>query len=222
MATYKRVEGDYNIVTVNNSDNVIIDTHTVEVRGNLDVVGNLTYINVSELNVKDPFIVLNSSNTSSYAANAGVLTHIDSTTFAGIRYNSDLGRWQISGNTSATGETGVWDTLATANSAVLAAGSDTQVQFNQGGVFGASSNLTFDYTANILQVDGDFLATNTISVGNHQIFANVSPDPDTVIDSAVLYHKPVGSGGTGLYVKTDTVDDELVSRAKAIVFGIIF
>jgi hypothetical protein len=37
-----------------------------------------------------------------------------------------------------------------------------------------------------------------------------------------VYNKAVGSGGTGLYVVSASVDDELVSKSKAIVFGIIF
>jgi hypothetical protein len=32
----------------------------------------------------------------------------------------------------------------------------------------------------------------------------------------------VGGGGTGLYVKNSQVNDELVSKSKAIVYGIIF
>ena len=67
MATYKRIDGDYAITTLNSADNVTITTHTLEVVGNLDVSGNLTYINVTELNIQDPFILLNASNTGTYA-----------------------------------------------------------------------------------------------------------------------------------------------------------
>jgi hypothetical protein len=38
----------------------------------------------------------------------------------------------------------------------------------------------------------------------------------------VLYNKPLGDGGTGLYVVSSSVDDELVSKRKAIAYGIIF
>lgn len=210
MSTYKRVDGDYNIVTINSDDNVIVETHTVEIRGNLDVVGNLTYINVSELNVKDPFILLNSSNTGSYAANAGMLTHIDSTTFAGIRYNSDSGNWELSKNTGTSGETGTWDAITTANTAIAAAGLSTQVQFNQSGVFGASENLTFDWTSNRFTISGT------------QNLSNIGTEPTAVANTVTIYHNAVGSGGTGVYAKTSTTNDELVSRSKAIVFGIIF
>jgi hypothetical protein len=44
MATFKRVDGDYTIVTINIDDNVIIDTNTVSITGNLDVSGNINGI----------------------------------------------------------------------------------------------------------------------------------------------------------------------------------
>jgi hypothetical protein len=46
--------------------------------------------------------------------------------------------------------------------------------------------------------------------------------PATTPNVAALYNKQVGSGGTGVYVISSAVNDELVSKTKAIVFGIIF
>jgi len=206
MATYKRIDGDYAITTLNATDNVTITTHTVEVVGNLDVSGNLTYINVTELNVKDPFIVLNSSNTGSYPSNSGVLTHTAVSTFAGIRYDATAGQWEISSSTDATGLTGTWSAIATGT----VAGANTQVQFNDGGSFGGNANLTFDK------------ATSKLTVQGQMILGNIGATPTATANSAALYNNAEGSGGTGVYVKSSTVDDELVSKTKAIVFGIIF
>jgi hypothetical protein len=238
MSTFKRVNSDYNIFTDGDftittaqdrddstEDNVIIKTHTVQIHGNLDVVGDVTYINVSELNIKDPFIQLNSidiGNNGPYSSNSGILTHRTDTLFAGIRYNADSGNWEISDNTDTTGEVGDWEELATANAAVTAAGSNTEVQFNQDGIFGASANLTFDFNNNILALQGNFNVADTISVGSQQVFANRVSAPDAVVNSAVLYHNQEAGGGTGLYVKTDTVEEELISKTKAIVYSIIF
>jgi hypothetical protein len=216
MTTYKRVDGDYIIKTLNASDNVSVETHTVEIRGNLDVSGNLTYINVSELNVKDPFILLNSSNTSSYAANAGVLTHITETTFAGIRYNTVSGNWEVSDSTGTTGETGTWVAIATGDVTTPAAGADTQIQFNNAGQFGASSSFTFDTAT----VGGS--TVGQVQLSGFQLFANIGAAPVAVANSVAVYHNVESGGGTGLYVKTATTDEELVSKAKAIVYSIIF
>ena len=67
MATHKRVDGTYYINTVNNVDNVEITTHTVKVFGNLDVQGNITYIDTTELDITDPFITLAANNTGLYS-----------------------------------------------------------------------------------------------------------------------------------------------------------
>jgi hypothetical protein len=208
MATYKRIDGDYAITTLNSADNVTITTHTLEVVGNLDVSGNLTYINVTELNIQDPFILLNASNTGSYASNSGVLTHTSVSTFAGIRYNATATQWEVSSSTDTTGLTGTWSAIATGNATV--AGSNTQVQFNDGGSFGGNANLTFDK------------AVSKLTVLGHMVLGNIGTTPIATANAAALYNKAVGSGGTGVYVKSSTVDDELVSKSAAIVFAIIF
>ena len=208
MATYKRIDGDYAITTLNSADNVTITTHTLEVVGNLDVSGNLTYINVTELNIQDPFILLNASNTGSYASNSGVLTHTAASTFAGIRYNATATQWEISSSTDTTGLTGTWSAIATGNATV--AGSNTQVQFNDGGSFGGNANLTFDK------------AVSKLTVLGHMVLGNIGTTPSSTANAAALYNNAVGSGGTGVYVKSSTVDDELVSKSAAIVFAIIF
>ena len=208
MATYKRIDGDYAITTLNSADNVTITTHTLEVVGNLDVSGNLTYINVTELNIQDPFILLNASNTGSYASNSGVLTHTAASTFAGIRYNATATQWEISSSTDTTGLTGTWSAIATGNATV--GGSNTQIQFNDGGSFGGNANLTFDKAVSKLTVQGQM------------VLGNIGTTPSSTANAAALYNNVEGSGGTGVYVKSSTVDDELVSKSAAIVFAIIF
>jgi hypothetical protein len=208
MATYKRIDGDYNIISLNATDNVLIDTNTVTIAGNLDVTCNLTYINVTELNIKAPFILLNSSNTGSYEANSGVLTHTSANTFAGLRYNNNSALWEVSTSTNTTGTSGTWTQIALGN--VSVPGSNTQVIYNSSGAFGADADFTFDSAANKLTLQG------------HMVYGNIGSTPVAVANSAAIYNKAEGGGGTGVYVKSTTVDDELVSKSKAIVYGIIF
>lgn len=208
MPTYKRIDGDYTITTLNSADRVIIDTNTVEVQGNLDVTGNLTYINVEELNIRDPFILLNASNTGSYASNSGILTHKTATAYAGLRWSNTAAQWQVSNNTSATGETGTWVNIL--NDADGAAGSNTQIQFNDADAFGASANFVFDK------------ATNRVTLQGHQVYGNIVTPPTAVANARTVFHNAQGAGGTGLYVGSVAGSDELVSRTRAILFGIIF
>lgn len=213
MNTKKRIDGDYYIETINTADRVYINTNTMEVDGNLVVSGNITYINTEVLDVKDPFIVTNSSNTSTYASNAGLLTHKTASTFAGIRYNTTDNKWELSTSTSETGETGTWDEIGTA-AAGSVAGANTQVQFNNEGNFGASANLTFTDT-NQLNIAGNVNLTAGLQLAD-------TATPGSVANTTVLYGNVAGSGGTGVYFVDGSTADELVSKSKAIVFGIIF
>ena len=164
MNTKKRIDGDYYIETINSGDRVIIQTTAVAVTGNLEVAGNLTYINTEELDVKDPFIMLNSSNTSTYGSNSGILTHKTASTFAGIRYNNNTTKWELSSDTGTTGETGTWTEIASAAAASVA-GANTQVQFNNAGNFGASANLTFTDTSQ-LNIGGNVNVTTGLQLAD--------------------------------------------------------
>jgi hypothetical protein len=208
MPTQKRIDGDYVITTINPPDDVVVNTNTLVVNGNLDVVGNLTYINVDELNIRDPFIVLNSSNTSTYASNSGVLTHETDTQFAGIRYNATAGAWQISIATDATGLTGTWNNVGTSGSGVPV-GPNESLQYNDGGNFGGNAALTFD------------VANAAVVLQGTQVFGNIGTAPSAVANAVAVYHNAEGGGGTGLYVRSSTAQDELISKTKAIAFGLI-
>jgi len=209
MTSYKRIDGDYNIITINPGDKVSIQTDTVDVLGNLTVSGNLTYINVTELNVTDPFILVNSSNTGTYSSNSGLLTHKTSSTYSGIRYNNNAGQWELSTATSSSGTTGTWNAIQTSGN-VVAAGSNTQIQFNNSGILGANAALTFDFATSRLTTN------STLAIGYQ------ATPPAVISSTATLVANTPSSGGTGLYFNNGTNQDELISKSKAIVFSIIF
>jgi hypothetical protein len=104
---------------------------------------------------------------------------------------------------------GTYANILTSASPAVAAGANTQLQFNQGGVFGASANLTFDY------------GNNKLTMLGYQVLGNTAT-PANVSNAVALYSNVTGSGGTGLYFTSTSANDELVSKSKAIVFSIIF
>lgn len=205
MATHKRVDGTYYIETINNVDNVEITTHTVKVFGNLDVQGNITYIDTTELDITDPFITLAANNTGLYS-NVGILAQKSSgpNTYASLRWNTTSGTWQVSPDNST------FVNIATGNVATTPGGANTNIQFNNVGSFGGNVNYSFD------------VANAQVTLQGHQVFGNIATAPSAVANSVAVYHNITGSGGTGLYVKSPLVQDELVSKSKAIVFAIIF
>ncbi len=208
MTSYKRIDGDYYITTINPGDNVYIQTHTVDVAGNLTVSGNLTYINVTELNVTDPFILVNASNTGTYQSNSGLLTHKTSSDYAGLRYNNNSGSWEVSSSTSSSGTTGTWSPIVSSGS--IAAGANTEIQYNNGGALGANAAFKFDYAASQMTLDGTLALTYNGST------------PSAIANTATVTSDVPGSGGTGIYFNNNSNQDELISKSKAIVFSIIF
>jgi len=215
MNTKKRIDGDYYIETINADDRVYIDTNTLEVEGNLVVSGNITYINTEILDVKDPFIVVNTSNTATYAANSGLITHKTSSTYAGLRYSQSDNEWQISLDTNSDGDSGTWAAITTGAS-VVPGGANTYIQFNDGGSFGGNVNFTIDYSTSEMGVTGN------INLDGPLQLADQSSAPASVANTTVLYGNTAGSGGTGVYFVDGSTSDELVSKSKAIVYGIIF
>lgn len=202
MTVYKNTNSDYTITVDGGSG-------TLTINADLDVVGNITYIDSTELQVQDPFITLNNSNTGSYMANSGVLTHTAASTYAGIRYNRTALQWELSDSTDATGTSGTWSVIASGGAGTPGL-PNASVQFNDSGTFAGSTNLVYDS------------GTDTLTLTGTEVYGNIGSTPAYSGNGVAVYNKAIGSGGTGLYVKNSTVDDELVSKSAAIVYSIIF
>jgi len=196
--TYKNVSSDYTITCNNGVGIFTVNAANTIFNGNLTYTGNLT--------TTDDFIVVAANNTGAIT-DMGLLAQKGPGTFAGLRYDTVVNNWQISPNVTALGA----PITAYANIAAgTIGGSNTQIQYNNNGDYAGSANLTFNQTNNRLTLTG------------HQTYSNIGSTPVAVANSVTLYSKAQGSGGTGMYVVSSTVDDELVSKSKAIVFGIIF
>lgn len=215
MATTKKIDGDYNIQSVDaTTSNVNITTHTVNITGNLDVAGNVTYIDTEELFVEDPFITVAANNTG-VLANAihqeqGLVTQTSANTYAGLRFDNPTEEWQVSPSVEANGAPITAYTAISVGPHTTPGSVDTTIQYNESGAFNGNINLTYDY------------ANSKLTLNGYQVYANIGSSPGATANSVAVYHNPTGGGGTGLYVKSATVDDELVSKSKAIVYGIIF
>ena len=201
MATYKNISSDWYI-------SVDSGVGTIYVDGNLDVAGNITY--VSDIAVNDAFIIVAANNTGTVTSMGLVATRVANTSYAGLRYNSTANAWQISTSVSANGApVAAYANIATG--AVTVAGANTQVQFNDGGTFGATANLTFDKSINQL----------TITAGSQRL-GNIGTAPAAVANSAVLYNLAPDLGASGVYARTTSTEDELITAVRARLFSIIF
>jgi hypothetical protein len=216
MTIHKRFNDHYQITAVNPDSNVTVDCHTLVVDGNLSVNGNVTYIETTDLYVDDPFLTIAANNSGANRAVAlfteqGFVSQTSANTFAGLRFNNATEEWEISVNVTADGAPiSSYNAIGTATAGSVG-GPQYSIQFHDAGnVFGGSANFVWN-TGN-----------NSVYHQGHYILGNIGSAPAATANSTAVYSAAVGSGGTGVYVKSNSVDDEVCSRSKAIVFGIIF
>jgi hypothetical protein len=126
--------------------------------------------------------------------------------YAGLRFDVAANAWQVSSSVAFNGA-GTYVNIATGNASV--AGSDTQIQFNDAGTFGANANLTFNKVTSVLTLQGS------------QTLGNIGTAPSSVSNSVVIYNNAMGPGQTGLYVISATANDEVTAYNKAKLLALI-
>ena len=216
MSIVKNVSGPYTINTINHDDPIILDSNVVIIKGNLTVVGNTASITSNNTSIADNIITLNAGYVGAtplpLPAGFQVVRGGNTPTYNDvyIRWNETTTSWQVTndGTTfynivgTSTGNTRVVDdaspqlgaNLYTANYAIT----------NISGNIWLDPQTTVSLNGNLsMQVAG-----NTSALGYNTV---VAKDP--------------AAGGTGLYVTTadqTTIDEELISKKRAIVYSIIF
>jgi len=208
MSTVKTTSSDYTINVGPYDTGNTKWTGTMNVNGNLNVAGNITY--VTDIAVNDAFIIVAANNTGT-VQDMGLIATKGTSSYAGLRFDVSSNAWQVSSSVNIDGSpVSSYANINTGGGSGIVAGSNTQIQFNDGGTFGASGNLTFNNVTNVLTINGS------------QALGNVGSTPSSVANSVVIYNKAMGSGDTGLYVVSSTTDDELVAYKKAKLLSIIF
>ena len=223
MATYKNTNGDYYIDLASGNSTLYLNgkfdvTGNVDITGNLSVAGNVTYIDVNELTVDDPFITVAANNSGTLGTatfpSQGLVTQTSGTTFAGLRFNNTANTWQICSSVYANGEPilPVDYVSLSSGSTGIPGGNVRDIQINDG-AGGFTANGTFQY---------DIANTRLILTG-HQVLSNIGTAPTAVANSVAIYNNAPGAGATGLYtVGTTTTADEVISLTRARLYAIIF
>jgi hypothetical protein len=202
MATVKNTSGDYTITVADGLGLLTINA-------DLDVVGNITYIDSSELKVTDPFITVAANNNGAIQS-MGLVAQKTTTTFAGLRFNTVSGDWEISDSVDANGAPiSPYVTIAAGNTSTTPGAPVNSVQFNDAGTFGGNSKFTFDS------------ANTKVGITGQLVLGNIASTPTATANSAALYNATEGAGGTGVYVRSTTVDDELISKRKALAYSLV-
>ena len=168
-----------NVLTVNNA----ITGNTANFSGNI-VVNNAT-VNL-EL----------AGNTANFSGNVVVPNLTVNLALAGNTAN-------FTGNVTALGV--LTNNYYYANGSPVdfqqAAGSNTQLQYNNNNDFGASANLTFNSTTNVLGVIGDANVSNAVIIGNTTVTSNTVTTNSTTANQTIASIPVSGITGVEYLVK---------------------
>lgn len=235
------------------SDQYTISAPTIIIDGNLTVSGSTTSVETTNSTITDNIIVLNQGETGAgiTAVTSGIEIERGSLTNVSIVYDDSVDAFKVllgagltnirvaepSDSTDAATKNYV---DAAVGGGLAVSGSDTSVQFNDGGSnLGGDSNFTYDgFNLNIgdTTINSGSIGTNSTN-SDLEIYANGAgtiytrsvikmenevSDPSSVSGHNQIYAKTPDGGGTGVYFVNSTASGEMVSKAKAIVFGIIF
>lgn len=191
------------------SDSYTITAPLVTINGNLVVSGTTASINTTNTDIQDNTIVLNKGE-----AGPGVTTG-----YSGINIDRGTGqfvpgiRWDEAASSFKLTNDGVtWKYIATSvggGSGISAVSEDTAPTL--GGNLNVGNYQIYSGSSNVV-VFKDNVAIATTSVA-----------PAAIANNVIVYSSTVAGGGTGLFVvNTDTTGSELVTKSKAIVYGLIF
>ena len=188
-----------NVLTVNNA----ITGNTANFSGNI-VVNNAT-VNL-EL----------AGNTANFSGNVVVPNLTVNLALAGNTAN-------FTGNVTALGV--LTNNYYYANGSPVdfqqAAGSNTQLQYNNNNDFGASANLTFNSTTNVLGVIGDANVSNAVIIGNTTVTSNTVTTNSTTANQTIASISVSGITGVEYLVKgIDSVGSKYsVATVQAVTDG---
>jgi hypothetical protein len=202
MATYKNTSGDLTMTGNGGLATLTINYANTIFNGSFTYTGNLT--------TTDDFIIVAANNTGT-VTDMGLLAQTGPSGFAGLRFDTAANAWQISSSVFGNGAPiSTYQNIAFGNVGIPG-GNVRDIQIN-GGSNTLTANGSFQYD----------IANSQMTLVGYQTYGNIGYTPSYAGNGVAVYNNTMGSGGTGLYVKNSSVDDELVSKSKAIIYSIIF
>ncbi len=206
MSQTKRVSGDYTIVATGGTT---VDS-ALTVTGNLTVTGTTTTLETTNAEITDRQIVLNKGESG--AGVTGVYSGIEvergSADNAWLVFDESTDTFRISYDGGST-----FTTIATSagGSGIENVVEDTTPQLG--------GNL--DMNSNDITGTGNIDVTGSITSDSNVVLTDAS-QPSSISGASILYAAATTGGGSGVHFVDGSTTGELVSKSKAIVFGLIF
>ena len=214
MSQTKRIGGDYTIVA---SGGTTIDS-ALTVTGNLTVTGTTTTVSTTNTEIQDKIVVYNSGESgagvSGGSGKSGIEIDRGSVANAQLVFDESDDKFKI----STDGGSSYTNLLVTSSTGLTEVVQDTTPQLGgdlDTNGFNIISARTNEDIIVIPAGTGNLVVDSAIRL-------NDQSTPSAVTDSTILYASTAAGGGSGVFFVDGSTSDELVSKSKAIVYGLIF
>jgi len=213
MAKTERITGAYNLSA---TGGITLASDTT-VGGNLTITGTTTTITTTNTEIKDRVITLNDGESGAGVTGQYSGLEIDrgSSNNAFIVFDEVSDTFQIStdgGSTYSSILTGV-------GAGLTSVVQDTSPQLggdldlNSFNIVSAQSNEDIQLVPN---------GTGRVTIASALKLNDLGSAPASATGATLLYADTAAGGGSGVYFVDGSTSDELVSKSKAIVYGLIF
>jgi len=213
MSQTKKVSGDYTIVATGGTT---IDS-ALTVTGNLTITGTTTTVETTNTEITDRIILLNKGESG--AGVTGVTSGIEiergSTANALLVFDDSTDTFRISYDGGST--------FVTVSTTVGGSGLENIVEDTTPQLGGDLDINGFNITSANTNQDINIIPSGTGNVVvDSGIRLNDQSAPSAVTNSTIVYAAATTGGGTGVHFVDGSTTGEMVSKTKAIVFGLIF
>jgi len=213
MSQTKRIGGAY---TISASGGMTIDNE-LTVTGNLTITGTTNSVETTNTRIKDRIITYNDGESAAGVTGQYAGIEIDRGSVANTLFVFDESddKWKIStdGGSSYTRQ------MVTSTNGLTEVVEDTTPQL--GGDLDINGKNIISGTSNediqlIPSGSGKVTIEAPLKLNDQAI------TPTSVAGATLVYADTAAGGGTGIYFVDGSTNDELVSKSKAIVYGLIF
>ena len=213
MSKTERVTGN---LTLDPTGDFIVLSDT-QITGNLTVNGTQTTISTTNSTIKDRQIVLNDGESGAGVTGqyAGIEIERGSVANTWLVFDENDDNWKISYDDGATFP----DLVVSSATGLTVVVDDTSPELGGDLDINGFNIVSTVSNENIQLVPS---GTGNVTIASALKLNDQSITPSSVAGATLLYADTAAGGGTGVYFVDGSTSDELVSKSKAIVYGLIF